>query len=149
MMTLPLAALTAVFVWGGPPPAFGLGTPVASAADHDGASFTICGIGARTDCVIDGDTFWYHGAKVRMADINAPEISEPGCVAEARLGQEATARLHALLNAGTFSLEPTARDHDRYGRLLRVVTRGGDSLGLVLVREGLAEDAGGYRANWC
>ena len=149
VVMLPLAALTAVFVWDGPPPALAFGAPVASAADRDAASFTICGHGARVDCVVDGDTFWFRGTKIRIADINTPEVSEPQCMAEARLGQQATERLHALLNAGPFSLEPVDRDTDRYGRLLRVVTRGGESLGLVLVREGLAEEWRGVRGTWC
>jgi endonuclease YncB( thermonuclease family) len=29
--------------------------------------------------VVDGDTFWYQGTKIRIADINAPEVSHPGC----------------------------------------------------------------------
>ena len=149
MVVLPLAAFTAVFLWDGPTPAFGFGAPAASAADRDAARFTICGSGARVDCVVDGDTFWFRAEKIRIADINTPEVSEPQCAAEARLGQQATERLHALLNAGPFTLEPIDRDRDAYGRLLRVVTRGGESLGLVLVREGLAEEWRGVRGTWC
>ena len=113
--------------------------------------FTICGSGARVNCVVDGDTFWFGGAKIRMADINTPEVSEPQCAREAALGRAATARLHALLNAGPFVLgpNPDGRDRDRYGRLLRTVSRGGESLGAVLVREGLAETWQGRRGSWC
>ncbi|MGZ3259320.1 MAG: thermonuclease family protein [Croceibacterium sp.] len=46
-------------------------------------------------------------------------------------------------------MEPIDRDRDRYGRLLRTVTRGGASVGEELVREGLAEQWKGYRGNWC
>ena len=76
-------------------------------------------------------------------------VSSPGCAEEAALGARATGRLHALLNAGPFTLEPVDRDRDAYDRLLRVVTRRGESLGDVLVREGLAEDWRGYRGSWC
>ena len=119
--------------------------------DAEHAQFTICDGPIRVDCVVDGDTFWYRGEKIRIADINTPEVSEPQCAAEARLGQQATERLHALLNAGPFTLAPNpdGRDRDRYGRLLRVVTRGGASLGDTLVREGLAEEWKGYRGSWC
>ena len=100
-------------------------------------------------CVVDGDTFWYRGQKIRIADINAPEVSHPGCAREAALGKAATGRLVALLNQGPFSLAGGKRDQDRYGRLLRTVTRSGASVGGALVREGLAEEWKGYRGNWC
>ncbi|MEE4154961.1 MAG: thermonuclease family protein, partial [Erythrobacter sp.] len=63
----------------------------------------------------------------------------------------ATRRLQELLNAGAFSLEaaPGAASRDRYGRALRIVTRDGESLGQMLVREGLAEEWGGARREWC
>ncbi len=65
--------------------------------------------------------------------------------------RKATERLQALLNAGPFSLEPNpeGRSEDTYGRSLMLVTRGGASLGAVLVDEGLAEQWGGPRRDWC
>lgn len=113
------------------------------------ASFTLCATGPRTTCVVDGDTFWFHGEKVRIADINAPETHGASCTAEAMLGAEATRRLIALLNAGPFMLEAGPRNRDRYGRQLRTVTRGGGSLGGQLVAEGLAESWRGRRSDWC
>jgi endonuclease YncB( thermonuclease family) len=142
MVVLPLAALTAVLLM---PSAQG----EVPQPDIESARFATCGSGPRVTCVVDGDTFWYRGAKIRIADINTPEVSEPQCAEEARLGAAATRRLAALLNDGPFTLEIIDRDRDRYGRLLRVVTRGGESLGLVLVREGLAEEWRGYRGSWC
>jgi len=38
--------------------------------------FAICGTVRRT-CVVDGDTFWLDGNKIRIADIDTPEISQP------------------------------------------------------------------------
>ena len=117
--------------------------------DAESAAFTICDGPSRYDCVVDGDTFWYHGEKIRIADINTPEVGEPQCAYEAQLGAQATQRLHELLNAGRFTLEPIDRDRDRYGRLLRTVTRDGESLGDTLVSEGLAEEWTGSRRSWC
>jgi len=145
LVVLPALAFTTVLLWDMPVAL----RPGAAAPDRESASFAICGSGARVDCVVDGDTFWYRGEKYRVADINTPEVSEPGCEAEAAFGARATARLHALLNAGPFTLEPVDRDRDAYDRLLRVVTRDGESLGKVLVREGLAEEWRGSRRNWC
>jgi len=117
--------------------------------DEIDAKFGLCGEGPRATCVVDGDTIWLYGTKIRIADINAPEISQPGCPYEAELGQQATRRLLNLLNEGAFSVELTGRDADRYGRKLRVITRQGESLGDVLVAEGLAEYWTGSRRNWC
>jgi len=112
-------------------------------------NFSECSGPIRISCVVDGDTFWLQGEKIRIADINAPEVSEPQCPTETQLGARATERLVVLLNAGPFSLETADRDEDKYGRKLRIVTRGGDSLGKTLVNEGLAESWKGYRGSWC
>jgi micrococcal nuclease len=113
------------------------------------AVFTLCGDAPRTTCVVDGDTFWLDGAKVRIADINAPETHGARCPEERALGLAATRRLLAMLNAGRVQLVAADRDKDRYGRLLRTVVRGDQSIGAALVAEGLAEPWRGRRSNWC
>ncbi len=113
------------------------------------AAFALCAGSPRVTCVVDGDTFWLAGEKIRIANINAPETHGAGCPAEQARGDAATRRLTVLLNAGPFALEAGSRDRDRYGRLLRTVTRGGRSLGAQLVAEGLAEPWRGRRSNWC
>jgi endonuclease YncB( thermonuclease family) len=137
---LPLAAVIAFAAHSAPP---------AAASDREAARFGLCSGPGRVTCVVDGDTLWYRGEKIRIADINAPEVSHPACSHEAALGAQATTRLVVLLNRGPFTLEPIDRNRDRYGRLLRTVTRGGASVGEELVREGLAEQWKGYRGNWC
>ena len=47
------------------------------------ATFALCAEGPRTTCVVDGDTFWLNGEKVRLADINAPETHGATCAAAA------------------------------------------------------------------
>lgn len=113
------------------------------------ASFGICGSGARETCVVDGDTFWLKGEKIRLSDIDAPEISEPKCASERALGERAKHRLTALLNMGPFGLKRGVRDEDRFGRKLRTVYRNGESLGSLLVTEGLAREWSGRREPWC
>ena len=124
-------------------------TPALARADPEAAQFARCSGPARVTCVVDGDTIWYHGTKIRVADINAPEVSQPACAEEAALGARATRRLTELLNAGPFSLLREGRDVDRYGRMLRVITRRGTSLGSTLEIEGLAEHWQGRRGSWC
>lgn len=137
-----LAALTALSPKG-------VATSEAAPLDQMEAHFERCHGRNRITCVVDGDTLWLDGTKIRLADINTPEISQPACQSERALGEAATLRLLALLNEGPFSLEREARDEDRYGRKLRVVTRDGVSLGDHLAAEGLAEKWGGRRGDWC
>jgi len=122
----------------------------ATAKDEISRSFTLCHAGGGTNCVVDGDTIWLDGEKIRVADFDTPETHEPKCTAEGDVGVRATRRLHELVNAGPFSVAPISdRDSDRYGRKLRVLTRKGHSLGDVLVSEGLARAWTGRREPWC
>jgi endonuclease YncB( thermonuclease family) len=99
--------------------------------------------------VVDGDTFWLAGEKVRIADINAPETHQAQCTAERERGEAAKLRLLELLNAGPVTLVDTPRNRDRYGRRLALAMRHGESLGAQLVAEGLAEPWRGRRSSWC
>lgn len=121
----------------------------AIAQAYSASRFTFCHSGGGVNCVVDGDTFWMGGEKVRIADIDTPETHSPRCEAERALGARATRRLQALLNAGAFSTRRIDRDRDRYGRLLRIVTRDGRSIGSMLVAEGLARPWTGSRQPWC
>lgn len=112
-------------------------------------SFTRCHIGGGLNCVVDGDTIWLRGEKVRIADIDTPETHDFGCQSEKDLGDRATTRLLELLGTGSITLEPIDRDKDQYGRLLRLVLVNGESVGDTLVEEGLARWYEGGRRPWC
>lgn len=149
-----LLAAAACFslVWESTAPVIGPALSVSSnASDSESASFGMCHSGGGVNCVVDGDTLYYQGSKIRIADIDTPETHPPRCEAEAIKGAAATQRLQQLVSAGPFTLEanPDGRDEDRYGRKLRIVTRGGESLGGVLVGEGLARWYAGGRQGWC
>jgi endonuclease YncB( thermonuclease family) len=121
----------------------------AGALNGNGA-FTLCIAATQQNCVVDGDTIRYGGTKIRLEDIDTPETHEPRCASEAALGRRATRRLLELVNAGPFQLVRTGgRDEDRYGRKLRTITRGGRSVGDVLIAEGLARPWDGARRSWC
>ena len=115
------------------------------------AQFAPCVGGSRHTCVVDGDTIWLHGEKIRIADIDAPEISQPACEAERIAGTRATERLTTWLNVGAFEVHPNpdGRDTDRYGRKLRILARGGESVVEVLKAAGLATRWGGKGKRWC
>lgn len=108
-------------------------------------AMAICPPGPRDNCVVDGDTFWTNGEKVRVADIDAPEI-EGKCSYERNLALRSRDRLAQLLDA-PFSLQRQGRD--RYGRTLAVVVVANRSVGDRLVSEGLARTWTGRREPWC
>ena len=64
-----------------------------SARDEHAALFPVCTGASRVTCVVDGDTIWYRGTKIRIADIDTPEVSQPRCPEERALGLAATRRL--------------------------------------------------------
>jgi micrococcal nuclease len=122
---------------------------VSVSAQSASPQFAVRGM-VRQTCVVDGDTFWLKCEKIRIADIDTPEISEPRCDWEYDRGIEARDRLALLLSEGPFEFQPIGdRDEDHYGRKLRVVTRDGASLGDQLVSEGLARTWTGRRETWC
>jgi micrococcal nuclease len=112
-------------------------------------TFLLCAERRQANCVVDGDTIWHRGVKIRLADIDTPEVFSPQCAAEAALGRQATERLLELINAGPFQVVRSDRDADRYGRKLRILERAGRSLGDTLVAEGLARRWDGARRSWC
>lgn len=117
--------------------------------DRPEPRFVLCDGPVRINCVVDGDTFWFRGDKIRLADIDAPEIFSPRCGYERSVGEASRNRLLELLNGGSFTLATGSRDTDRFGRTLRTVARHGRSLGEMLVEEGLAGRWNGPRRDWC
>jgi endonuclease YncB( thermonuclease family) len=113
-------------------------------------AMALCYAGTRYNCVVDGDTVWVNGIKIRIEDIDTPEVSEPRCTAEGELGAKATSRLIELLNRAPFLVVNNGgRDQDMYGRKLRIIESEGKSVGAVLVEEGLARWYGSGRRGWC
>jgi micrococcal nuclease len=133
--------------------AYGVGwfgsLPTSAATNPYRTSFGYCHTGGGTNCVVDGDTIWLGGEKIRVADIDAPETHPARCAEEQTLGDRATRRLQQLLNTGAVSLQAIDRDRDRYGRKLRIVLVDGRSVGDRLVDEGLARWYAGGRRPWC
>jgi endonuclease YncB( thermonuclease family) len=125
-------------------------TPAAAPAPAVASeSFGLCGEGVHFNCVADGDTFWVRGVKIRIADIDTPDIGPATCPEEQRRGLAAKVRLLALLNAGSFSLQADPHADEKDGQKLRVIYRGGRSIGMQLVGEGLARPWDGSHKAWC
>jgi micrococcal nuclease len=86
------------------------------------------GQSGRIDHVADGDTVELaNGVKIRLVQIDTPEVYfSPECY-----GKQASAVTKRLLPPGTLvrlTREPATDSIDRYGRLLRYVTRARDGL---------------------
>lgn len=105
-----------------------------------------CSNAPRLTCVVDGDTVWIAGEKIRLAGIDAPEV-EGECAAERRGAARAAQRLAELLGDGPYIVERTGVD--RYGRSLAAITVGGSDIGAVMVAEGFARPWSGHRGGWC
>ncbi|WP_292537006.1 thermonuclease family protein [Mesorhizobium sp.] len=103
--------------------------------------------------VLDGDTIVLDGARIRIANIDAPEIHNFHCDAERRLGLVAKRRMTELLASGPVTVHPgdpdSGRIKDRYGRTLATIEVDGHDVGDILIAEGLARPWTGKRRSWC
>lgn len=113
----------------------------------DQAHFPICKGSHRVTCVVDGDTVWLRGEKIRLEGIDAPEISEPKCASEFQRGMKARDTLQKILNGTTWTL--TRSGADVYGRTLGTFHIGHTTAGRKLVGRGLARGWTGHRMSWC
>ena len=74
---------------------------------------TACAPLAQARCLaIDGDTLVCNHRKIRLTNVYAAEMNQPG-------GAEAKKRMQALIRSGEVTLKPSGKD--RYGRTLAEV----------------------------
>ena len=87
--------------------------------------------------IYDGDTITMaDGLKVRLLQIDAPELAEGECYAD-----KAKATLVSLLSkkgAITLKADPVSASFDRYGRALRYIFVGKVNVNLEMVKQGAA-----------
>ena len=133
------------------PPSF-----LSSEPERIAERFSRCGPGRSHACVVDGDTFKLGQRKIRIIGIDAPETHPASCPEEARLGEQATARLQDLLNQGAFQMvAPVYGKQDRYGRDLRSVRRTLPDGSMQYIADDLREAGlahrylGGLKQGWC
>lgn len=108
--------------------------------------FPLCGSGKRVTCVVDGDTFWLRGEKIRPEGFDAPEMGAPKCRRKAPLADAAAAELARVLSSGKVAIEGNGRSYDR--RLARVTVDGVDIAG-PMIASGLARPYRRGAAAWC
>lgn len=107
-----------------------------------------CSGSFRTTCVVDGDTLWWRGEKIRLLGIDTPELEHPACPGPASGSTAARERLIDLINAAT-QIEVVRDGRDRYGRTLAHLVGDGVDLGTVLLNEGFARVYVPGEQPWC
>jgi micrococcal nuclease len=133
LTTLALGVFASAFLW----------FHAAKAAEQ----MAMCTGAVRVTCVVDGDTFWFEGEKIRIADIDAPEISRAECPEELVVAAKATQRLIDLLNENNWELRRNGKDN--YGRTRGSVILSSGNLADVMIAEGVARPWKGRRESWC
>ena len=104
---------------------------------------------ATVRLVVDGDTVVLQGgARVRLLQIDTPEVGGGECYS--RAARRALLRLVPEGSTIRLEADPSLDARDRYGRLLRYVTRNGINVNLRLVANGSAAPYfyGGERGRW-
>jgi len=98
--------------------------------------------------VIDGDTLRIGAERIRLIDIDAPEMgSGARCDAERYLADIAKERLSTIIEGQ--QLEVDRRGRDRFGRTLAYIRVSGADVGEMLIRARVAVRWEGRRHEWC
>lgn len=106
---------------------------------------------ARACRAVDGDTIKCGAERIRISNIDTPELgAHARCAAEAELAERARQFTAQRLAAGPIELSrDVKRPRDRYGRTLATVRSGDADLGEALIAAGLARRWDGRRHPWC
>jgi len=95
--------------------------------------------------VIDGDTIHIGAEKIRILDLDTPEMRGK-CDAERRLARLAKKRLQELLTL-PYRIERHGKGY--YGRTLAHIWVDGEKVSDTLIREGYGRPYGRGRKPWC
>lgn len=100
--------------------------------------------------VIDGDTIDVRGERVRVANLDAPDVgSHAKCPLEERRGQAAkTFAIRLVRDAGEVGLADR-QGQDRYGRSLARVTLDGADFAGLMIAAGHGRPWLGRSSDWC
>jgi len=107
-------------------------------------TFAFCGRSGLNNCVMDGNTFWMKGVKMKLAGIEVPQTDQARCMEERARGFTAKVRLRDMLNSGSFQVAAGGQ-----GAEVKALSKSGMSFADQLVREGLARRAGSASPSWC
>jgi micrococcal nuclease len=121
--------------------------PSVAASTH----MKVCKGSVRVTCLVDGDTIWIDGKKLRMTGYDTPEPTTDICGGEAEiaLAHKATVRALELLNTMPWTVEYSG-DIDNTGtRELVTIRIESRDLGDILIEEHLARKWPDGDEFWC
>lgn len=107
-------------------------------------AFAFCGRSGLNNCVMDGNTFWMKGVKMKLAGIEVPQTDQARCMEERARGFSAKVRLRDMLNSGSFQVAAGGQ-----GAEVKAMSKSGISFADQLIKEGLARRAGSASPSWC
>ena len=102
----------------------------------------------------DGDTCYVtingQNEKIRLLELDTPEISKPKCDAELELGIKARDFVNGLIkNAKTIEFK-TDYELDYFGRILSYLIIDGEDVSALLIKNGLGVVyKKGHKMDWC
>lgn len=100
--------------------------------------------------VIDGDTIDIRGERVRVVNLDAPDVgSHARCPIEERRGQSAKAYAIRLVRAASNIGVTDRAGQDRYGRSLARVTLDGQDFAGMMIAAGHGRPWQGRSSDWC
>lgn len=108
-----------------------------------------CSSSPRITCVVDGDTIWLQGVKLRLKDFDTPEPQTNICggKTEKALADKASKRLSDLLNTNNWTIETFGKGSR--GRRLATIRIAGRDVGDILIEEKLARHWPDGEEFWC
>lgn len=98
-------------------------------------ALVVAAASASGQTITDGDTIKQGGVTYRLWGIDAPETKQD-CPDGWPAGRLATTQLQTLIKGRPVVCE--AKDTDRYGRTVAICRAGGEDLGALMVRSGMA-----------
>jgi len=98
--------------------------------------------------VIDGDTLRIGTERIRLINIDAPEMGNGAeCDAERALAEVAKQKMTEIVGGQQLAID--RRDKDRFGRTLAFVRVRGADVGEMLIRVHVAVKWAGAQHDWC
>jgi micrococcal nuclease len=100
--------------------------------------------------VIDGDTLVVNSERVRIANLDAPELSAHArCHVEAQRGYAAKNHAIKLVSIASTVDVYNRQGHDKYGRARAHVLIDGQDFGKRMIADGFARFWWGKGSSWC
>jgi micrococcal nuclease len=112
------------------------------------AALPLCGGSPRLNCIVDGDTLWLAGEKIRLQGIDTAEIHNPKCpdLNPLPIAYQARDRLAQIVR-GQITVERSGELS--FDRTVATVLADGRDVGATLLAEGLARRYVANAPPWC